>query len=140
MMAAPTLTAVDESRGQVARRRREALGIARERLATEAHVSVKTIKSYEEDARENMPSGRRIEEALDRLEAADGPGTRHRRASDTPERRAIDAVIEGAEGEQVQIRFLGDGTRAIFIVPKSGQMPTDDDLEKLLRDVRGDDE
>ena len=128
---------VDESRGVVAKRRRVALGVSRERVAHEAGVSVKTVKSYEEDARPNMPSGPKIEEALDRLEAAEGSPQRRRRATDTPERRAIDQIIETGEGEQVVVRFLRDGTRAIFVVPPSGRIPTEEELERLFRSVRG---
>jgi transcriptional regulator with XRE-family HTH domain len=129
-----------ETRGQAAKRRRITLGVARERIAREAGVSVRTVKHYEDDARENMPSGVRIEAALDQLEAArSGPRSpRHRRASDSPERRAVEQVIDTDEGEKIAIRFLSDGTRAVFVVPADGRMPSDEELEALFRDVRGD--
>lgn len=137
MSAALLSGTVTETRGQAARRRRANLGVPRERVAHEAGVSVKTVKSYEEDARENMPSGQRIEEALDRLEATEGRGPQRRRASDTPRRRIIEAAIEDDDGGEVQVRVFDDGTRAIFLVPKGSTAPTDEQIQQTLRDVRG---
>jgi transcriptional regulator with XRE-family HTH domain len=126
---------MEETRGQAAKRRRATLGVARDVVAHEAGVSVKTVKSYEEDARQNMPSGARIEEALDRLEGQrDTP--QRRRASDTPKRRIIDAAIEADEGEVV-VRVFDDGTRAIFLVPPGAAPPTDEQVRQTLREVRG---
>lgn len=114
------------------------LGVARERVALEAGVSVRTVKYYEEDARENMPSGARIEEALDRLEATTGRGgPPARRRSDTPKRRALEAMIETQEGEEVTAYLLGDGTRAIFVVPQGGRVPTADEIQRAVREARG---
>ena len=102
-------------------------------------MSVRTVASYEKDARENMPSGDQIEAALDRMEAArrNPDATRGRRATDTPQRRRIEQFIETDEGERVAFRMLEDGTRAIFVVPPSGRAPTEEELERLLRAVRG---
>lgn len=135
--------AMEETRGQMARRRREALGVSRDRLAQEAGLVSKTIKSYEEDARANMPSGPRIEEALDRLERQRTGGTataRHRRASDTPTHQVIDSVIASGEVGEVQVRIFKDGTRAIFLVPPGASAPTDEQIQQTLRDVRSKDE
>lgn len=137
---ATTLRPMAETRGQAAKRRRAALGVARDRLAREAGVSVRTVKHYEDDARENMPTGARIEAALDRLETEREPAptsSRNRRASDTPEHRAAEQVIRTSTGERIALRFLSDGTRAIFVVPPGGSVPSDDELEAALREARG---
>lgn len=125
-----------DTRGQAALRRRKMLGVSRDRLAAEAGVSPKTVQSFENDARPNPTSAEQIEAALDRLEQAGTPATRDRRATDSPQRRIIDAAIEGAEGT-LTVRVLDDGTRAIFIVPRGGHTPTDDEVQQVLRDVRG---
>lgn len=104
-------------------------------------MSVRTVKHYEDDARENMPTGARIEAALDRLETEREPApmssSRNRRASDTPEHRAAEQVIRTSTGERIALRFLSDGTRAIFVVPPGGSVPSDDELEAALREARG---
>src|SRR5438128_36756 len=128
-----------ETRGQAALRRRKLLGVSRDRLSTEAGVSPKTVQSFENDARPNPASAERIEAALDRLEQARTSATstrdQDRRRTDTPQRRIIDAAIEGAEGT-LTVRVLDDGTRAIFIVPRGGRTPTDQEIQQVLRDVR----
>ena len=127
-----------ETRGQTARRRRATLRVSRERVAHEAGVSVKTIKSYEDDARENMPSGDLIEAALERLEQSEGTPSRRRRTSDTAQHRVIEAALDGAEGE-VMVRIFDDGTRAIFLVPRGGHLPDDESIQETLRQARGTD-
>lgn len=143
----PTMALVAESRGQAARRRRESIGgvgVTRERLATEAGVSVKTIKSYEEDARENMPSGRRIEDALDRLEAdaERGGSSPHRRRSDSPKHRLIEAAVQDVDDEDVTIKMLGNGATVILVVP-SGARVSSGVIQRAIEDALpqyGDDE
>lgn len=137
MNSAPLLSAtVTETRGQSAKRRRAQLGIARERVAREAGVSVRTVKYYEEDARQNMPSGPRIEAALERLEATSG-SLPTRRRTDNQKRRTLEAMIEQGEGETVRAYVLDDGTRAIFVVPEGGRVPTPDEIERAIRLARG---
>lgn len=126
-----------ESRGQTARRRRMTLRVSRDVVAAEAHVSVKTVKSYEDDAHEKPLSGQRIEDALDRLEAGAGaPPRAGRRASDTPQRRVIDAALEGAEGAELRVHVDSDGIRAIVLVPK-GSTATDAQIRKVIGDILG---
>jgi hypothetical protein len=82
-------------------------------------------------------SAHAIEDALDLLEAGDGAHPRAgRRSSDSPQRRVIDAALEGAEGEQVVIRFMPDGTRVIIVVPESNRVPSEQEIEDVLRGVR----
>lgn len=107
----------------------EMLGISRNTVS-------RAIRTEEpSDYRETIAS------LLDRLEREGRPsapsGPQLRRSSDTPERRALEALIETRQGEQVAIRLLGDGTRAIFVVPEGGRIPSDDEIERALREARG---
>lgn len=137
MSAALRSQTMSESRGQVARRRRMALRVSRDIVAAEARVSVKTVKSYEDDAHAKPLSGQAIEDALDRLEAGAGvPARAGRRASDTPQRRVIDAALESAEGAELQVRVMENGVTAILLVPR-GATATDEQIQQVIRDVRG---
>ena len=137
-MAQPvTFVPVTGTEGRAAKQRRMRLKVSREALAREAGVSPSSVKNYEEGSRENMTTAPAIEAALARLEArAATHGPIGRRSTDTPNRQIVDAVVGTAEGE-LTIRVLSDGTRAIFIVPPGGHVPSDEEIERVLRDVRG---
>lgn len=127
-----------ETRGQIARRRRMALRVSRDKVAAEAGVSVKTVKSYEEDAHAKPLTGQAIEDALTHLEQQAGaPAQANRRASDSPRRRIIDAALgDGDEGE-VQVRIFDDGVRAIFLLPPGATPPSDEEVRRAIREARG---